>query len=76
MPNFKVIPVEPPGEAVEIAGQESAMAFKFAEDSHASILDVIRDEHYAFSLCRLGGVDGYWAMFRRSDAARGPRGGV
>jgi len=67
MSHYRIISVDPPGNAVDLAEEDSAMAFKIAQELEASVLDILRDDKYAFSLCRLHGEDGFWAIFQRAQ---------
>jgi hypothetical protein len=65
MTHYRIISVDPPGKVVDLAEADSAQAFSIAEELEASVVDILRDEKYAFSLRRLGGAAGYWALFQR-----------
>lgn len=65
MSHLKIIPVDPPGKGIEIAEADSALTFQLAQQLRSAVVDVVRDDHYAFSLCRLHGDQGFWAIFQR-----------
>lgn len=69
MSHIRLISVDPPGKVVDLAEEDSAAAFRIAEELRLTVLDVLADDKYAFSLCRLGGDHGYWALFQRADIA-------
>lgn len=67
MSYLRIIAVDPPGKVAELSEADSDRAFDVAEQLHCTVLDVVRDDKYVFSLCRMHGDDGYWAIFQRQS---------
>ena len=64
-----IIPIDPRSKAIAFSEAEGPQVFKVADSVRADITDVLHDDKYAFSLCRLHAEGCLWELFQRTGGS-------